>query len=419
MPSFRSSALVAGLLCVAAMTCPATARELAITNARIVAAPDAEPIASGTVLLRDGRITAVGDSTEVAVPEGVERLDAGGGTVVAGFWNSHVHLIAPPLDRSATQPGDVLSEALLTRYLRWGFSTIFDIASPPGSAFVLRARIEDGDVTGPAILTTGTPFFPMDGVPAYLPTDLGGWSLKQAEVATPEEAAGRARRQLAAGADGLKIFAGAMVGGELGVLPMDDAIGKAVGDIAREAGKPLFAHPGNQAGVDAAIAAGTSVFAHTAPLMGPWDDALVQRLLAEDIALIPTLKLIEIEVRKEGGTPEVVERVMAVSRQQLEAFSRAGGTVLFGTDSGYIDWYDTRDELRQMHASGLDWRQVLASLTTAPAQRFGQAGRKGRLAPGMDADLVVLGGDPAEDVAVLADVRYTLRAGKVVYAAGP
>src|SRR5690606_20761875 len=169
--------------------------------------------------------------------------------------------------------------------------------------------------------------------------------------------------------DGLKSFAGAMFGGELGVLPMDDAIGKAVGDIAREAGKPLFAHPGNQAGVDAAIAAGTSVFAHTAPLMGPWDDALVQRLLAEDIALIPTLKLIEIEVRKEGGTPEVVERVMAVSRQQLEAFSRAGGT--------------------------------------------------GRVAPGMDADLVVLGGGPAEDVAVLADVRYTLRAGQVVYAAGP
>src|SRR5690606_30993840 len=158
-------------------------------------------------------------------------LDAGGGTVVAGFWNSHVHLIAPPLDRSATQPGDVLSEALLTRYLRWGFTTIFDIASPPASAFVLRARIEVGDVTGPAILTAGTLCSLVAGVPAYLPTVVGGWSLQQAEVAPPEEAAGRARRRLAAGADGLKIFAGAMVGGVLGVLPMDDAVGKAVGDI--------------------------------------------------------------------------------------------------------------------------------------------------------------------------------------------
>jgi imidazolonepropionase-like amidohydrolase len=238
-------------------------------------------------------------------------------------------------------------------------------------------------------------------------------------VATPQEAAGRARRQLAEGADGLKIFAGAMVGGEIGVLPMDAAIGKAVGDAARGAGKPLFAHPGNQAGIDAAIAAGTNVFSHTAPLMGTWDEALVRRLLDEDIALIPTLKLVEIEVLKEGGTPQIVEKVMAYSRQQLELFSRAGGTVLFGTDSGYIDWYDTRDEFRQMHASGLDWRQVLASLTTTPAQRFGQGGRKGRIAPGMDADLVVLGADPAEDIEALADVRYTLRAGKVVYAAGP
>jgi imidazolonepropionase-like amidohydrolase len=166
MPSFRSSALVAGLLSVAAMAWPAMAQELAITNARIVVAPDAEPIASGTVLLRDGRIAAVGDANEVTVPDGVERLDAGGGTVVAGFWNSHVHLMAPPLGQSATEPDDVLSEALRTEYLRWGFTTIFDIASPPGNAFALRARIEDGDVTGPAILTTDQPFFPVDGVPA-------------------------------------------------------------------------------------------------------------------------------------------------------------------------------------------------------------------------------------------------------------
>src|SRR5690606_41760335 len=96
-------------------------------------------------------------------------------------------------------------------------------------------RIEDGDVTGPAILTTGTPIFPVDGVPAYLLTDLGGWSLKQAEVATPEEAAGRVRRQLAAGADGLKILVGAMVGGELVMLPVVDTIGKSVRDIARGA----------------------------------------------------------------------------------------------------------------------------------------------------------------------------------------
>jgi imidazolonepropionase-like amidohydrolase len=70
-----------------------------------------------------------------------------------------------------------------------------------------------------------------------------------------------------------------------------------------------------------------------------------------------------------------------------------------------------------MHEAGLDWRQVLASLTSTPAARFGQGARKGRIAEGMDADLVVLARDPAAGIDAFADVRYTLIAGRVVYAA--
>ena len=416
MPTIRSLLLCAGVLLAAANAPSAHARELAVVNARIVAAPDAAPIERGTVLLRDGRIAAVGAAGSVAVPDGAEVVDAAGGTVVAGFWNSHVHLIAPPLDRTAAHAGDVLSEALSSAYLRWGFTTIFDIASPPGNAFALRARIDAGEVRGPAILTVDEPFFPKDGVPGYVPAELGGWSLRLAEVATPAEAAERARRQLRQGADGLKIFAGSIVGGDVGVLPMDPAVARAVTAAARAAGKPVFAHPSNLEGIEVSIASGASVFSHTAPMAGPWPDALVRRMVAAGIALVPTLKLVEIEMLKEGAPREAIEGGLATSRQQLRAFRDAGGTVLFGTDSGYVDWYDTRDELRQMHEAGLDWRQVLASLTSAPAAFFGHGGRKGRIAEGMDADLVVLGGDPAEDIRAFADVRYTLRGGRILYA---
>jgi imidazolonepropionase-like amidohydrolase len=70
-----------------------------------------------------------------------------------------------------------------------------------------------------------------------------------------------------------------------------------------------------------------------------------------------------------------------------------------------------------MAGAGLDWRAILASLTTAPAARFGESGRRGRVAAGQDADLVVLGTDPAADVSAFADVRYTIRGGRVVYTA--
>jgi imidazolonepropionase-like amidohydrolase len=66
-------------------------------------------------------------------------------------------------------------------------------------------------------------------------------------------------------------------------------------------------------------------------------------------------------------------------------------------------------------AQALDWRQILASLTTAPASRFGFAKRKGRIARGMDADLVLLSADPAQDPAAFAKVAYTIRGGRVIW----
>jgi imidazolonepropionase-like amidohydrolase len=100
--------------------------------------------------------------------------------------------------------------------------------------------------------------------------------------------------------------------------------------------------------------------------------------------------------------------------QQVSAYSKAGGQILFGTDVGYTDAYDTTEEYRLL-GRALDWQQILQALTTAPAERLGYATHKGRLAPGMDADLVVLDGDPSKDVTAFARVRLTLRAGRVIY----
>jgi len=101
----------------------------------------------------------------------------------------------------------------------------------------------------------------------------------------------------------------------------------------------------------------------------------------------------------------------------MRRISGTGRWVLFGTDVGYIDLVDTRREYTLMAGAGLDWRQILASLTTAPAERFGHATRKGRIAVGLDADLVLLQRDPAQDAAAFAEVKATLRGGRVIYSA--
>jgi len=407
---FRVLAVALLILCSAQVQAGA----LAIVNARIIAAPDAEPLERGMLLLRDGRIEAIG--TAIELPNDARVIDADGATAVAGYWNSHVHFIAPPLSEAAARPAAELTRALAEQYLRWGFTTVFDLASVPGNAFALRGRIGSGEVDGPAILTTDAPFYPEGGTPIYVLEFEGlGEAARAGEVATPAEAGERARRQLAQGADGLKIFAGAIVGGETGVLPMPVDIARAVSGPTRQAGKAVFAHPTNLAGLRAALDGGADVLTHPAPQVGSWTPALLAELLERNIALVPTLKLFDLELDKEGLPAAVKAQVIGLAQRQVAGYASAGGTVLFGTDSGYIDWYDTRDELRLMGEAGLDWRQVLASLTTAPAQRFGVGSRQGRLAPGYVADVVLLDADPRSDVTGFAAVRAVYRDGRRVY----
>jgi imidazolonepropionase-like amidohydrolase len=91
------------------------------------------------------------------------------------------------------------------------------------------------------------------------------------------------------------------------------------------------------------------------------------------------------------------------------------GAIMFGTDVGYMGDYDPADEYALMAEAGMTTSDILASLTTTPAERFGASSRVGRLAPGLAADIVVLGADPSRDVRAFADVRYTIRDGRVIY----
>ncbi len=109
---------------------------------------------------------------------------------------------------------------------------------------------------------------------------------------------------------------------------------------------------------------------------------------------MPTLKLWQYEMTKAHAPERIIALAVGDTLQQLQAFSEAGGQVLFGTDVGYMTDYDPTDEYVLMLKAGLTSMQILASLTTAPAARFKEDGRRGRVAAGMDADLVVLDADP-------------------------
>lgn len=77
--------------------------------------------------------------------------------------------------------------------------------------------------------------------------------------------------------------------------------------------------------------------------------------------------------------------------------------------------YNTKEELQLMQQAGMDFPEILASLTTAPAKRFGYAPKTGKIEKGMDADLVLLSEDPASDIEAFSKVAYTFRKGTLIF----
>jgi imidazolonepropionase-like amidohydrolase len=90
--------------------------------------------------------------------------------------------------------------------------------------------------------------------------------------------------------------------------------------------------------------------------------------------------------------------------------------VVFGTDTGYLTDYDVGEEFDQLARAGFGWSDTLRMLTENPARLFKDQKNRGRIAPGMMADLTLLEADPATDPSAFSRVRYTIRNGRVVYA---
>ena len=387
------------------VACPsaANAQTLALVGGSVYASPDAAPLANAAVITSNGVITAIGNRSEVQIPQDARVIDCTGKTVVAGFWNSHVHFTQALWKNAGTAPAALLAEHMREMLTRWGFTSVWDLGSDPSDSLPLRRRVNLGEVSGPDIHSVGS-IFPRGGHPAYLPPEM-----QLPEAGTPDEAAQMTRGYLRAGLAGMKLFTGAYMGEGKPVVNMDVAIAKAAVDVAHAQGKPVFAHPQNMTGVDTVIAAGVDVFAHTAPGPSGYTPEQLARFKSQGIALIPTLSLYTTVVLD----PAVTARVVAAAVNQLKQFSENGGVILFGTDVGFTKLYDTTLEYELMHRA-LSERQVLAALTTNPAQYF-KAAKKGKVENGFDADLAVLDGDPVTDVRNLAKVAYTIRAGQVIY----
>jgi imidazolonepropionase-like amidohydrolase len=387
---------------------PSKTEDLALTGAKIYPAPFAKPILNGVVVVKDGKILAVGTHKEIKISAHTKIVDCTGLVMLAGFWNCHVHFMEPKWQGADSIPAQQLSqqmEAMLTRY---GFTYAFDLATfDLSNLLALRRRIASGQVAGPTIFTAGVPFTPPGGSPFYIAP------LKLPELSTPQEAGQYVAGQLVAGADAIKVWSASPTGKSIVLMPT--AIIQAATTAAHQKNKPVFAHPTNLEGVNIAAIGGVDILTHVAPDdRTDWSQETIRAMLASRMALIPTLKLYKWDLEQAGHSTKN-NPLLTTAVQQLNSYSRAGGEILFGTDVGFISDYSPADEYLLMKKAGLNFFQILASLTTTPAKRFGRQEQTGKIAAGMGADLVLLSADPAADVKNFVEVKYTIHQGRIIY----
>jgi imidazolonepropionase-like amidohydrolase len=379
---------------------------LAIQHARIYVSPSDPPVEDGTVLVRDGVIAAAGP--QVVVPPGAQIVPCDHCVVTAGFWNTHVHFTEPKWNMAQWKSPAALNPQLADMFLSRGFTTVIDLGSNPADTFSIRRRIEKGELTGPYIYTAGTAIYPPHGVPYYLRETLPGWVVMiMPQPDTPEQAQRIVRGNLDSGADVTKLFTGSWVG-RGHVLPMPLNIATAAVTTSHLNGRIVFAHPSNLAGTQVAIQSGVDVLAHVPDDTRGITPDLWTTMVRRNMAMSPTLKMF-------SSTVTTDPHYMDPMYDEVRTFHGLGGTLLFGTDVGYMTDYSTEGEFVALGKSGLDWRDVLAMLTTNPAARMGVQDRKGTVTAGKLADLVILDADPAADLTNFSRVQTVMRSGAVIW----
>ncbi|MGE0362734.1 MAG: amidohydrolase family protein [Vicinamibacterales bacterium] len=415
---------------------------VALTNARVIDGTGAAARAGQTLVLRNSLIETIGASAQVAAPAGAHVIDLAGKSVLPGLVMMHEHFYYP------TGPGvyGQLGQSFVRLYLAGGVTTIRTAGNLNGYMDItLRRRVEAGEVAGPAIDPT-MPY--VNGPNQFVQmTDLqteerarrhvGYWADEgatsvKAYMQISRAALGTAIRE--AHARGLKVTGHlcSVTYGEAATLGIDNLEHGFFAATDFVADKKPDVCPGQ--------GAGQQTIADLDPQGAPFK-ALVKTLIDRRVAVTSTLTVFELNTpgrpmppgldvlvpqlrdqylqnraRVEANAaksiyPRLFPKAMALERE----FARAGGLLLAGTDptggGGVIPGYSNHRQLELLVEAGFTPLEAISIGTLNGAKYLGREARIGTLAPGKQADLFIVNGDPSTAIADVRKVDMVFRQG--------
>jgi imidazolonepropionase-like amidohydrolase len=381
---------------------------------------DGKVHAGWQVLVRGESIVAVGPN--LSVPASARVLDLAGETLMPGMIEGHGHLFLHPYDE-ASWDDQVLHEPLALRTaravanakatLRAGFTSARDLGTEgAGYADVgLKQAIDRGIIDGPRLSVATRAIVALG---AYGPKGFEpGVAIPQGaeEVSGVEQMVAAVRRQIAAGADWIKLYADYRwrAGEDSRATLSLDEIGAAVA-AAHDAGRPVAVHASTPEGMRRAIEAGVDTIEHGYG----GTTAIFASMAAKKIALCPTLAAADASARYRGWTgAEPAPAAVQAARESLHRARAAGVPICMGGDVGVYAHGSNAREMVLMAAAGMTPAEVLIAATSGNARWMRVGDRLGAVKPGMLADMVAVAGDPTSDLAALRRVRLVMKNGTI------
>jgi imidazolonepropionase-like amidohydrolase len=414
-------------LLLALVAAPAAAETVVVHAGRLIT--DASRPASGpsTITIVDGRIQSVAAGLNPA-PAGARLIDHSSRTVLPGLIDLHVHLSSNPSGdywREAVDSDEYYTlvgvrNARVTAQA--GFTTVRDLGSAPAVGFALARGTQEGLFPGPRIIASGPAVSIIGGH-----GDVSGFRpevnavLDAGNTCTgAEQCAARVREFARAGAQVIKFTAtGGVLSQQARGLEahFTDAEMAAIVSTAHSLGLKVAAHAHGARGIEAAARAGVDSIEH-----GTFADAAaIQAMRRANSAFVPTLMAytgIREGLAQNRFTPPVAAKVretLALVGRGARAARAAGVPVLFGTDAGVFEHGRNAGEFAQLvELVGMSPAEALASATTGAARLLGLENEIGRIAPGLSADLIAVGGDPLADIRVLERVEFAMVRGRII-----
>lgn len=377
-----------------------------------------------SVLVEDGKIAEIAPQGTLAVDD-AQVIDAPDATLLPGLIDLHFHqflLLMGPIGGSAevTFRRDELIAAKILKaaraakvWLQSGVTTIRDAGAPALLAVAMKEAIEDGLTLGPRVVPSGT-----------LIAQTGGLRAGNEDIATeitgPIEARRVAREHLKAGVEVLKIYGASSIGGGGGRLvgppgwpQLTVKEIRAICEEAHKADRLASAHAVSTVSIKNVIKGGVDWVDHADFL----DDEAIEMLLDSKTPIVPTMAIgwsLEHFGEQMGFGKHIAQKAKEVGVHSMEGLRKAykaGVVIAAGTDADNPR-ASLAQECKLLTDAGMSNMEAILAATRTPAQILRLDDKIGTVEQGKIADLLLVEGNPADDIEQLKKVRHVIQAGK-------